>query len=216
MMSPSRLAAWLRQLPRNVDKYVIIWLPPSDDSDEKVLATYPSYAESETTHENFAETVLSEVQSHCDTAGSVCRYDIRAIQGEKEVLSSRTVRSVPRSPDELPDPLSISNNPIAANTAMQQMVRMNEAALRLHVQSFGMIQAAWKEILEVQKQQIETLLERETQLANNVLLQLANQSDVEESEIRKSNALNKLTDLLETYAPVVVANIGGAVGDSEK
>lgn len=216
MMSPARLAAWLKQVPRNVETYTITLLPQDEDpAKEKVISTYPAFGSNEKTHLEFASEVLGEIQSHCDNNNIVCRYEVRAI-AKKEILTSRIVRCTPTPTDQIlaSDPLDINpnQNPISANTATQQLVRTIEALLRTNVQSFGMIQNAWKDVLEIQSQQIDALLKREAQLADSVLVEIAKQGDLEEHELRKSQAFNKLSDMAEKYLPLIVQNL---VGDEE-
>lgn len=210
MMSPQRLAAWLRQVPKSTETYIVVLLPPDEDpTKEKTIAQFPGYAEADLPHVEFASQVLENIQSHCDGTDHACRYEVRALI-HKDVMSSRIVRATP-SPEEggANDPLGIGNNPISANNATQQLVRTIEALLRQQWQSFGMINTAWKEVLMIQAEQIEALRKREAQLADNVLLEIARQADIEESDINKTHALNKLTDMLEKYAPLVVQSITG-------
>lgn len=212
MMSASRLTAWLKQVAANVERFEVALLPTDEDpSKEKVICTYPAYQPEDTTHSDFASQVLGEIQSHCDNSNTVGRYDVRALAG-KNVLTSRIVRCVPNPSDCLPDPLDINQSPISANSSTQQLVRTIEALLRTNVQSFGMIQNAWKELLEIQALQIGRLQERETKLADNVLLELAKQTELDESELRKDKAIGKLTEMIEKYAPMVVQNF---VGDND-
>lgn len=208
MMSPSRLAAWLRQT-RNIDLFLIVLLPTDEDPEhEKVIAQYPGYAEAEKDHVDFATTVLDEIQSHCDTIAQVGRYEIRACQ-KSEVTTSRIVRCVPNPTDPTRDPLRINIGPAEGNTSAQQLVRTIEALLQVNVASFGMIQTAWKNILDTQAEQIEALRRRESQLAETVLIEISKQADTEESDLNKTRALNKIGDMIEKYAPVVIANLTG-------
>lgn len=209
MMSPSRLAAWLRQVPRDIEYYCIVLLPTDEDPEkEKPIAQFPAYAEAEKDHVDFATQVLEEIQSHCDTTNQVNRYEVRALI-KKETMTSRIVKCVPSPAEMLPDPLDITHGPTAANTSSQQLVRTVEALLRINVQSFGMIQNAWKDILQTQAQQIESLRRREAQLADTVLVEISRQNDMEESDLNKTKALNKLTEMIEKYAPVVLSNLTG-------
>lgn len=211
-MSPSRLAAWLRQ-SHNIDLYVVVLLPVDEDPEkEKIIAQYPGYAESEKDHVDFATTVLDEIQSHCDTAAQVGRYEVRALQ-KSEISTSRIVRCVPNPSDPTRDPLRINIGPAEGNTSAQQLVRTIEALLQVNVASFGMIQQAWKNILDTQSEQIEALRRRESQLADTVLVEISRQNDIEESDINKTRALNKLTDMIEKYAPLVLQNLTGDVVD---
>jgi hypothetical protein len=205
MMSVGRLSAWLRSIPREVDTYIIVLLPIGDE-EEKIVATYPAYSEADVPHDQFANQVLAEIQNDCDCNQSVSRYDVRA-QSKKTTITSRTVKAIPTPEEQLPDPLGISNSPAGGNNAMSQLVRMNEAALRMLVQSFGTIQKGYKDLLETQRNQIETLLKREAQLADNVLLELAKQADIDESDIRANRAIDKITELVEKYAPAVLNNL---------
>jgi hypothetical protein len=208
MMSPSRLAAWLKQVPRAIDYYVIVLLPTDEDPEkEKTIAQYPGYAEAEKDHVQFAETLLAEIQSHCDTINQVSRYEVRALQ-KNETMTSRIVRCVPKDVDTR-DPLRINLGPAEGNNSSQQLVRTIEALLQVNVASFGMIQTAWKEILSTQADQIEALRRRETELANTVLVEISRQNDIEESDINKTRALNKLTDMIEKYVPTILSNLTG-------
>ena len=205
MMSVTRLSAWLNKLTSDVDTYIIVLLPVGDE-EEKVIATYPAYSSEDMQHEQFAAIVLSEIQNDCDNLQVVCRYDVRAL-AKKSVLGSRTVKAIPTPEESLPDPLNISCSPTSGNNAMAQMVRMNEAFLRMLVQSWGMTQKGYKELLVIQQEQIQTLLKREAQLADSVLLELAKQNEIDESEIRNNRALDKLATLAEKYAPLVLGNL---------
>jgi hypothetical protein len=209
MMSPSRLAAWLRQVPHDIEYFVIVLLPTDDDPNkEKSIAQYPGYAEAEKDHVEFAREVLEEIQSHADSTNQVNRYEVRALI-KKEVMTSRIVRGIPSPADSLPDPLDINHGPAAANSSAQQLVRTIEALLRVNVQSFGMIQNAWKDILATQAEQIESLRKRESKLADTVLVEISRQNEIDESDINKTRALNKLTDMIEKYAPLVLSNLTG-------
>lgn len=210
MMSPNRLVAWLKQLPRNVERFYVVILPVGDEP-EQVIATYNPYLTEEESnddnskHEAFAEQVLHEITEDCNNQEQVTRYDVRAMIGDN-VKSKRTVKARPTTDvnDFINDPMNIANSQGAGNNAMQQMVRLNEGMLRMMYQSIGTILEGYRGLLSDQRKQMDEILKRESELANHVLLQIAKESDIEIGETRNSMALAKLTDLAEKIVPHII------------
>lgn len=201
MMSVNRLSAWLGNIPRDTEEFVLVHLTGEDT--EQVVASYPRYDPSKMSHEQFADSVLAEIQSNCDDNECVSRYSIRATC-KGRTLGSRTIRAVPSA--AIPDPLQINSSSIAGNTAIQQLVRMNECALRLLVQSWGSVMTGYKSLLTDQRSEIDSLRKRETELANNILVQIAKQAEIDEGEVRQSVAVEKLSNLIEKYVPQIINN----------
>lgn len=203
MMSPTRLVAWLKQVPKDADTFSVVLLPTGDEEEETVQ-TWPAYDPNELPHDDFATMVLEEVQVNCDDRERVCSFAVRAT-AKGNTLTSRNIRAVPNPPEiGEGDVLRINQSVVGGNNAMQQLVRMNEAMLRMLVSSFGSIQKGYNDLLSEQRKQIERMSVRENELANNILIQVAKQADIPESEIRNAQALSKFADLAEKYVPQVI------------
>jgi hypothetical protein len=176
----------------------------SGDTEEPVQSWAISELK-ENSPDAIASLVLETCQDDCDQREHSCRYSLRA--AEKEVLAATVIKC---SPSESRDPLEVGSS--AGSGAMAQLVRMNEAMLRAHIQSFGILMSGYKALLENQQGEINSLRRRE-QVAAEIIQQAAsNALSIDVDEGQKGVAIARLADFAEKLAPIILEKFSGQSG----
>jgi hypothetical protein len=209
MMSPNRLARWVRDVYKKTDQFQLYFL--SGDDSSEILQTWDVSEVRETEAGTIAwcEQVLALCQDDCDNEREIdSRYRLIAIKGGAEI-GGRVSKHKP-SGDRV-DPLGINGN--AGNNANDQLRRMNEAFLRIHVQSLAGIFEGYKTLLATQAKEITLLREQQREMSEAVQAAAIKSLDLSEDDQRSSVALTKLAGVLEKVAPEFMTSFAAHVAN---
>jgi hypothetical protein len=196
MMSPSRLASWVKRVPKSTVLFELHFIS-GDDTSELLQSWNVSEVRADT--DSWCEGVLGICQDDCNEQRELeSRYKLIAHSKEKAV-ASQAIRVKPSEDSSLDDPLGVGST--AGHSTNAQLVRMNEVMLRMQVGSLKRIFDGYNNLIDVQAKEIASLRRRETEMVEAVQLAAIKQLGLEEDEQRSSVALAKLGTLLEKHAP---------------
>jgi|WetSurSiteA1Bulk_404760.scaffolds.fasta_scaffold03465_3 hypothetical protein len=199
-MNVTRLAPWVTRQRNNATSWQLRFI--SGESTEEVVRSWSDGELSDMSDRSFAELLLATSQDDCDCRELPdCRYRVIASTTDHEIAGT-VIKCRPT--DARPDPLEISDT--AGNSSLQQMVRMNEAMLRVIISSFGSTIEGFRSLIFDQRKEITELRLREKALANMYEKVIAAQID-EDGSSGSSHAMGKLSELVEKVGPTIIAEV---------
>lgn len=178
--------------PKRTIEFVLVYLRQDGE-----IETVNSWQKREVDEElgsadNFATIVIETAQNHCDQEELVCSYRFRSIAKNEKTISSLRLRVTPS--DEKEDVLGIGN--AQGNSAIQQLVRVIEAQLRIQVASVKTFQEGYRKLIDDQRLEINALRKREEK-ATEFAFSLIEASTDDEKEVQKTQLANKLGSVIE-------------------
>lgn len=208
-MTPSRLAAWLTPIKDKISHVQLYFL--SGDETADLLQTWEITLVCDMGIEAFFTDALTVCQEDCNELREMdSRYKFVALSDEK-ANSSRVHRCKPTNDAISADPLGIGAN--GGNTVIGQLVRMNEAMLRMQIQSWGNVMTGFKQLLLEQRQEINEMRGREREMQVAIQEAVLKSLSVDEGEHRQSVAVDKLVKLAEEHLPGFIAGVAQTVSD---
>lgn len=210
-MSPSRLAAWVREALPKAEQFQLYFL--SGDDTRELLQTWETVEVRDSDTEHWCERVLALCQDDCNNERELeSRYRLISIVAGQE-SGGRVTKHKPTNDRILEDPLSIGGSGFG-NNANDQLRRMNECLLRMYVSSLKGIFDGYKELLSTQSKEISHLREQHREMSEAVQLAAIKTLGLEESEQRSSIAMTKLASVIEKAAPEFMAAFAGKVAET--
>ena len=197
-----RLAAFIRRHATSLHS-IQLSLVSVDDSEVFVSAVDPtSAAEIVRSPNAAADTLLEELQDHCDTQGGACRYSVKLLNSDGIPYA---VRIIKLQESEADDPFNVG--PAGANSAGQCLVRVIEILTKLAGQSLVNMQSSYRGVIEEQRIEIMSLRKREQAVADatNRILEMEVPGDGEE----KNQAMDRLVSLAEVAVPDLLSKWSG-------
>lgn len=201
-MSPRRLTAWLKRRFGESEYIALVYV--SQGETEEDVATWGLKQElRELTDEQIADIIVGCAQEDCEGREMTSRYSVRYLGADKKVLGSTVIKQSPQ--EAPPDPLDIG--PAATNTAIAQLVRMNEVQLRLQVQSWGQVISGYNSLISAQQNELAILRKREARSAEVIETATMQLLKVDEGMAEENIALNKLGEFAERIFPVLIERL---------
>jgi hypothetical protein len=153
------------------------------------------------------ESIFASAQCHAEDLGAVGRYSIRLLDDAGETLGSKLIRVVPTdAAGELPIGLTSVEDP-SISGVMGQVLRHNEALIRMYVGSMGGVLGRMHDLLKMEQGENDRLRTRLRAAEKDA----PSAEDIEESE-QRSEALSKLMAAVTDHIIPAVANRYGGNG----
>lgn len=188
MVRVDTIKRFVEARPKITREFVLVWL--KQDGFEETIATWDKNEFEDS--ELFANTVIDRAQAHSDEEDLVCSYRFRSLNKDGKVLSAVRLNTKPNTKSN--DVLGIT--PMEGNSALQQLVRVVEAQLRVQIAMTETFQKTYAELLREQRMEIMSLRKREEK-ATEFAFNLIEASTDEEKEVQKTQIVNKLGSVLE-------------------
>jgi hypothetical protein len=201
-MSPRRLSAWVRRRLSD-SHYIALYYIPQGGEDELVATWNLKEELKDSTDDQIAEIVVASAQDDCDCREMECRYSVRTLDTSKEQIASTVVKQRPQ--DAPVDPLDIG--PAATNSAISQLVRMNEVQLRLQVQSWGQVINGYNTLISAQQNELAMMRKREAKAAEIIEQATMRALEVDERDTEENLAISRLAEFAERIAPIVLEKL---------
>lgn len=197
-MNVTKLAAWLRKIPSGVirisatftgmvEEPVWTWelhAPKGTKSKDKT--------QTRLSEQDLASDILEVLRNDTDNRQANCRYRLEALDEDGEVKATFTAKE--RWEGNHADPVDVDGE-ASLSGVVTQVLRHNEALLRLYVSSMREIQGGYHELLRIQSHQISDMRAREKALQE---MMMEYSQHVDSDTVTRSESMTKLTDALVT------------------
>lgn len=152
------------------------------------------------------DTIFAAAQCHAEDLGAVGRYTIRLLADDRDAVGSKLIRVVPTdAAGELPIGATSVEDP-SMHGVVGQVLRHNEALIRMYVGSMGGVLGRMHDLLKMEQSENDILRRRLRQVHET---ESTGDEDAEQAAER-SAALAKLADAVtEHVIPALARRYGG-------
>lgn len=155
--------------------------------------------------EGAGETIFAAAQCHAEDLGAVGRYVIRLVAEDGQAVGSKLIRVAPTdAAGELPIGTTSVEDP-SVHGVVAQVLRHNEALIRMYVGSMGGVLGRMHDLLKMEQNENDILRRRNRQLQNDAEVD----GEDDEAAAERSAALGKLAEAVtEHIIPAMARRYG--------
>jgi hypothetical protein len=205
-MNVPRLAKWIAKLPpQEVVKIGIYFLHVSGEQPVEVISLLPEKGQAPKSPVDLAREILDSSQLHCDSNEYQSRYAVRALNIQNEMVVEQNIVCRPQG---FTDPAGVGDPSLTG--IVQQVLRHNEALMRMVFGAMDGTLSAQNTVIESQKKIIEDFYRRE-----RARIEVAQQEKADENDVEKVARAEALLKIGDAVAEHIVPRMGALITPGE-